>query len=171
MDREPKQVLLRIFGNTLSTPVDSETPESFMTGIVTENVIFAILSERKLGPKLLGVFAGGRLEEYIPAKSLSTSQLRKKAISQTLARKMARIHKVQVPITTNPGWIFKSLERYINKISLIIFFLENSNFNLILRWQESIAGILLEEIGDVQERNCASRLLDINFVEEIAWVK
>ena len=31
-----------------------------------ENVIFTILSERKLGPKLLGVFAGGRIEEYIP---------------------------------------------------------------------------------------------------------
>ena len=37
-----------------------------ITGIVIENVIFTILSERKLGPKLLGVFAGGRIEEYIP---------------------------------------------------------------------------------------------------------
>ena len=64
-DREPRQVLLRIFGNTLM-PLEQETPESFITGIVTENVIFAILSERKLGPRLMGVFAGGRLEEYIP---------------------------------------------------------------------------------------------------------
>ncbi len=64
------QVLLRIFGNTL-TQLDAETPESFITGLVMENVIFTILSERKLGPKLLGVFAGGRLEEYIPV-SLET---------------------------------------------------------------------------------------------------
>ena len=34
-----------------------------------ENVIFTILSERKLGPKLLGVFAGGRIEEYIPVSN------------------------------------------------------------------------------------------------------
>ena len=68
IDREPKQVLLRIFGNTLSSPLDAETPESVITGIVCENVIFAILSERKLGPKLFGVFAGGRLEEYIPVR-------------------------------------------------------------------------------------------------------
>ena len=70
IDREPKQVLLRIFGNTLSSPLDAETPESVITGIVCENVIFAILSERKLGPKLFGVFAGGRLEEYIPVIKL-----------------------------------------------------------------------------------------------------
>ena len=70
IDREPKQVLLRIFGNTLSSPLDAETPESVITGIVCENVIFAILSERKLGPKLFGVFAGGRLEEYIPVSRL-----------------------------------------------------------------------------------------------------
>ena len=36
--------------------------------MVSENVIFTILSERKLGPKLFGVFAGGRLEEYIPVR-------------------------------------------------------------------------------------------------------
>jgi choline/ethanolamine kinase len=71
-DREPKQVLLRIFGNTL-TQLDSETPESFITSLVMENVIFTILSERKLGPRLLGVFAGGRLEEYIPVKNLKVS--------------------------------------------------------------------------------------------------
>ena len=40
-----------------------------------ENVIFTILSERKLGPKLLGVFAGGRIEEYIPVSSNGASIL------------------------------------------------------------------------------------------------
>ena len=112
-------------------PLEQETPESFITGIVTENVIFAILSERKLGPRLMGVFAGGRLEEYIPvilkrftqclkkshfsislqAKSLSSSQFRKKAISHAISRKMARIHKLNVPINTDARWIFKSLEK------------------------------------------------------------
>ena len=40
-----------------------------ISGIVIENVIFTILSERKLGPKLFGVFAGGRIEEYIPVST------------------------------------------------------------------------------------------------------
>ena len=46
-----------------------------ITGIVIENVIFTILSERKLGPKLLGVFAGGRIEEYIPVSNNGASIL------------------------------------------------------------------------------------------------
>jgi choline/ethanolamine kinase len=37
---------------------------------VNESVIFTLLSERKLGPKLMGVFNGGRLEEYIPVRKI-----------------------------------------------------------------------------------------------------
>lgn len=31
-----------------------------------ESVMFAILAERELGPKLYGIFPQGRLEQYIP---------------------------------------------------------------------------------------------------------
>lgn len=37
---------------------------------VTDAVIFMMLSERNLGPKLYGIFPGGRLEEYIPVSIL-----------------------------------------------------------------------------------------------------
>ncbi len=63
--REPSEVLLRIFGKALKEH-DSASAESYLTGLVIESVIFTLLSERKLGPKLMGVFPGGRLEEYIP---------------------------------------------------------------------------------------------------------
>jgi hypothetical protein len=46
-----------------------------------------------------------------------------------------------------------------------------SVFFSIFRWQESIAGVSLDDICDIRERNCAARMLDINFVEEIAWLK
>lgn len=145
---EPAEVLLRIFGNTL-TQLDSETPESFITSLVMENVIFTILSERKLGPKLMGVFAGGRLEEYIPAKSLTSGQLRKKNFSAAIARKIGQIHRLAVPINTDPRWIFKSLEK----------------------WQEMVSTISLDDIRDVRERSCAARLLAIDFSAEIEWLK
>ena len=32
---------------------------------ITESVIFTLLAERRLGPKLYGIFPGGRLEQYI----------------------------------------------------------------------------------------------------------
>lgn len=34
--------------------------------MVLESVMFAILAERELGPKLYGIFPQGRLEQYIP---------------------------------------------------------------------------------------------------------
>ena len=63
--REPSEVLLRLFGKHLQKNSDSESSEYFIAAMVLENVIFTLLSERNLGPKLMGVFAGGRLEEFI----------------------------------------------------------------------------------------------------------
>ena len=34
--------------------------------LVLESVMFAILAERSLGPKLYGIFPSGRLEQYFP---------------------------------------------------------------------------------------------------------
>lgn len=34
--------------------------------LVLESVMFAILAERTLGPKLYGIFPDGRLEQYLP---------------------------------------------------------------------------------------------------------
>lgn len=51
---EPERVLLRVYFN----------PET-ENHLVAESVIFTLLSERQLGPRLYGIFNGGRLEEYI----------------------------------------------------------------------------------------------------------
>lgn len=56
---EPRDVLMRLYGQTHG--------ENAIENIITESVIFTLLSERGLGPKLHGIFPGGRLEEYIPA--------------------------------------------------------------------------------------------------------
>ena len=39
-------------------------------------IFFWFLAERNLGPKLQGVFPGGRLEEFIPGHPLTTTELR-----------------------------------------------------------------------------------------------
>lgn len=36
--------------------------------LVSESVMFAILAERTLGPKLYGIFPEGRLEQYLPVR-------------------------------------------------------------------------------------------------------
>ena len=42
-----------------------------LESLIKDNVVFTILSERSLGPKLHAVFAEGRLEEYVPSRSVS----------------------------------------------------------------------------------------------------
>lgn len=37
--------------------------------MILESVMFAILAERELGPKLYGIFPQGRLEQYIPVST------------------------------------------------------------------------------------------------------
>lgn len=60
---EPSQVLLRLYGQTHG--------DRALEALITESVIFTLLSERRLGPKLHGVFPGGRIEEYIPVSFVS----------------------------------------------------------------------------------------------------
>lgn len=52
------KVLLRIYGQIHG--------EQALESVITESVVFTLLSERKLGPKLHGIFPGGRIEQYIP---------------------------------------------------------------------------------------------------------
>lgn len=58
LHQEPKEVLLRIYGQSHG--------DHALEAMLTESVVFALLSERRLGPKLHGIFPGGRIEQYIP---------------------------------------------------------------------------------------------------------
>ena len=42
-----------------------------LESLIKDNVVFTILSERSLGPKLHAVFAEGRLEEFVPSESVN----------------------------------------------------------------------------------------------------
>ncbi|GFQ76294.1 hypothetical protein TNCT_25451 [Trichonephila clavata] len=59
--KKPREVLLRIYGIV-------QEDEGV---VVKEAATFMLLAERKLGPKLFGVFSHGRLEEFIPVSSLT----------------------------------------------------------------------------------------------------
>ncbi|XP_044285529.1 choline/ethanolamine kinase isoform X2 [Varanus komodoensis] len=110
-ENEPRQVLLRIYGVILQG-VDS---------LVLESVMFAILAERALGPRLYGIFPQGRLEEYIPSRRLLTEDLPEPSISREIASKMARFHGMVMPFNKEPKWLFGTMERYLKQISELTF--------------------------------------------------
>ena len=57
-DVYPNTVLLRLYG-----PILQDNPDVTVT---LNSVIFTLLAEKGMGPKLFGIFNGGRLEEYLP---------------------------------------------------------------------------------------------------------
>lgn len=102
---EPQNVLMRIYGQTH----DDGATEN----IITESVIFTLLSERGLGPKLYGIFSGGRLEEYIPARSLKSEELSDPKLSLQIAEKMAVLHQLNIPINKDSTWLWDTMNRWL----------------------------------------------------------
>ncbi|XP_072923022.1 choline/ethanolamine kinase [Hemitrygon akajei] len=111
---EPRQVLLRVYGAILQG-VDS---------LVLESVMFAVLAERALGPRLYGVFPQGRLEQYIPSRRLLTEELGFPDISAEIAVKMSRFHGMVMPFNKEPKWLFETMDRYLKQIMGLTFIRE-----------------------------------------------
>ncbi|GLG97697.1 Choline/ethanolamine kinase [Gryllus bimaculatus] len=105
---EPSQILLRLYGQIHG--------ERALEGLITESVIFTLLSERHLGPKLHGIFPGGRIEEYIPARALHSSELSNSIISPLIAEKMAQVHLMNVPISKEPRWLWDTIDRWLKNV-------------------------------------------------------
>ncbi|KAM6945895.1 choline kinase alpha isoform 1-T1 [Aplochiton taeniatus] len=102
--------------------------------MVLESVMFAILAERELGPKLYGIFPQGRLEQYVPSRKLETSELGIPSISAEVAEKMARFHGMRMPFNKEPTWLFGTMDKYLNQVLQLTFTRESHlrRFNHLL---------------------------------------
>ncbi|KAK9508040.1 hypothetical protein O3M35_007787 [Rhynocoris fuscipes] len=109
---EPKRLLLRLYGNVNSAKA--------IENLITESVIFALLSETQRGPRLFGVFSGGRLEEFIEARALKTKELTNPVMSALIADKMAQIHSMDVPLNKQPIWLWQTMKGWIYQIEEIM---------------------------------------------------
>ncbi|KAG7599181.1 Protein kinase-like domain superfamily [Arabidopsis suecica] len=58
---------------------------------------FEVVSRYGHGPKLLGRFAGGRIEEFINARTLSAADLRGTEISARVSAKLREFHGINIP--------------------------------------------------------------------------
>ncbi|XP_066991296.2 choline/ethanolamine kinase isoform X2 [Anabrus simplex] len=139
---EPAQVLLRLYGQIHG--------EHALEGLITESVIFTLLSERRLGPKLHGIFPGGRLEEYIPARALKTKELSDPRLSPLIAEKMALIHKMNVPISKEPRWLWDTINRWLQNMETDMSELQG---------------------GDIENKKCIDKLSSYNLREEAQWLR
>ncbi|KAI3961553.1 hypothetical protein MKW92_032747 [Papaver armeniacum] len=82
-----QKVLVRIYGQGV---------DAFLNREVEINT-FECMSKHGQGPRLLGRFSNGRIEEFIHARTLSAHDLRDPEISSLIASKLKEFHKVEMP--------------------------------------------------------------------------
>ncbi|KAJ6704867.1 CHOLINE/ETHANOALAMINE KINASE [Salix purpurea] len=85
------KVLVRIYGEGVEVFFDREN----------EIHTFEFISKQGQGPRLLGRFSNGRIEEFIHARTLSASDLRDPDMSALIAAKMKEFHGLEVPGPNN----------------------------------------------------------------------
>lgn len=55
-----------------------------------------------LGPMLLGIFDGGRIEEFLEGATLDSQDMTKLDILGNIGRKLAKFHALQIPVDRTP---------------------------------------------------------------------
>lgn len=85
---EKRLVLVRIFGAT-----DVFSPDDR----ARENSIFAELARCGIAPRLVALFANGRIEEWLDARHVDLPEMTEDAVLTGVAVQMARLHRFQPP--------------------------------------------------------------------------
>ncbi|CAI5758810.1 unnamed protein product [Candida verbasci] len=76
-------LLLRVYGRNVDELIDRDN----------ELQILVKLSQKRIGPRLLGIFTNGRFEQFLDGfTTLNKSQIRDEIISQMLGRRMKDLH-------------------------------------------------------------------------------
>ncbi|KAL2324666.1 hypothetical protein Fmac_023724 [Flemingia macrophylla] len=84
---EVRNVLVRLYGEGVEVFFNRE--EEVRT--------FECMSKHGQGPRLLGRFTSGRVEEFIHARTLSAADLRNPEVSALIASKMREFHNLHMP--------------------------------------------------------------------------
>ena len=104
---EARTVLLRVYGDIAKD----------LKFLVQNSVVFCLLSEKHLGPKCYGLYPDGRIEEYIPTKCLQRQDLHNTEISTQIARKLAVIHNLDMPLCKEPKFLKELMRHWMAEIT------------------------------------------------------
>mmetsp|Transcript_12923 Transcript_12923/g.31950 ORF Transcript_12923/g.31950 Transcript_12923/m.31950 type:complete len:343 (+) Transcript_12923:540-1568(+) len=65
---------------------------------------FARLADRGLGPRLLGSYPWGRVEEFLPARPMEAEEIRRDGVARKIAHLVARLHLLEPTSDDQEGW-------------------------------------------------------------------
>ena len=101
--REPKKLIIRLLGGAgFVKNMNDLAQHGFVVNTeVGEALIYQHQSMTGNGPKLYGVFPGGRIEEYIPSHTLTHEEASRPEFLKDLAKAYARFHQTDLPLQKN----------------------------------------------------------------------
>lgn len=117
-------------------------------GEAGQAVALEALHRAGLGPRLLGVFPEGRIEQFVPSRNSDYRDARNVSTLRTIARITARMHSLNVPLKQDPNVFVNNLKQY---------------FARTLKERENIDLTKFDQ--EVQEK--ATRLLNFDLIKEL----
>jgi len=140
-----KSVVYRVYGLIMDN-VDAQ---------ITESVVFSLLGSQGIGPKLHGIFPGGRLEEYIEGSNLVCRDLANPAASRAIAQQVAMFHKLEMPVQKSPV-LKKQLLNYREKCNDLGINLTKyeADIDYVCKLVDSSKSPIIFCHNDVHEGNC-----------------
>lgn len=115
----PRKVLLRIYGEGVDVFFDRNQ----------EIQTFECMSRNGQGPRLLGRFPNGRVEEFIHARTLAASDLRDPEISALIAAKLREFHGLDMP-GLKKAKLWDRLRKWLNAAKHLCSLEEAKEFRL-----------------------------------------
>lgn len=108
-----EKVLIRLYGGKILNHKGSLLRH---VGLEGEVLLYHLMDINRLGPKLLGVFDGGRIEKYIEGSNiLQNEDIENDETMSCLARQLARMHSMTVPLDKNPKPMTKIIREQFDK--------------------------------------------------------
>lgn len=85
--------------------------------IVTQNIVYAILSERGIAPKLHGVLprSQGRLEQFYQCRTIHNLELYQERVLTQTTRILADIHRQEMPVPKDASFVFSCMRRWLKQ--------------------------------------------------------
>ncbi|RWS19044.1 hypothetical protein B4U80_12364, partial [Leptotrombidium deliense] len=98
-----EKVIVKLYGNKHLAGESNHQTKCHSEA--SEAVVFTLLNLKSMAPNLLGVFDGGRIEEFIQGRNLNHGDLQNMKLFETMGRKLAKFHSMNMPIRKTPVFI------------------------------------------------------------------
>jgi choline/ethanolamine kinase len=153
---EPERVMVRLFALDFGG-----------CGEAAQAVAFEHFHRAGLGPKLLGVFPGGRIEQFIASRMSTYKDVRVPGGLETVAKLTARMHSLDIPLKKDKNFFLDNQRNWYKQTAK-----ERVNFDLSLftkETQEHLKPLLkvdfVKELDDTLElmKNVPTRVVATHY--------